>query len=138
MARPAVGRRAPAAALLSLRADGPIVGGLYTPGELVVAAALHNTDEHEQSAQSYDDKQLHDTDEHEQSQLRVTMTSHIALSCLVLIRSICFSQTVAAAAPTAYRLQGILQKIQFFFSCSTFVELVERSQTCLCSWKIKA
>nr|ACN30623.1 unknown [Zea mays] len=38
---PATGRTL-AAALLSLRAVGPIVGGLYTPGELllVVAAAL--------------------------------------------------------------------------------------------------
>jgi hypothetical protein len=46
---PATGRTL-AAALLSLRADGPIVGGLYTPGEpllLVVAAALHDdTEEH--------------------------------------------------------------------------------------------
>jgi hypothetical protein len=43
---PATGRTL-AAALLSLRAVGPIVGGLYTPGELllVVAAALHKTTE---------------------------------------------------------------------------------------------
>jgi len=50
VASPAVGRT-PVAPLLSLRADGPIVGGLYTP-LLLVAAALHNTDEHQQSAQS--------------------------------------------------------------------------------------
>jgi hypothetical protein len=48
-ATPATGRTP--APLLSLRADGPIVGGLSTPGEppLLVAAALHSTDEHEQS-----------------------------------------------------------------------------------------